>query len=439
MMASRPRTAYFTPAMFVLRGMVAVAIATMIASCFNLSSADADEGSGGITKLIALTAPLTILLLYTPWVDWLRARPFLEDALRLFAPLLMLYVFGLVSAAWSPFPDQSVIRSIVMIIAVLSIISLGVLMHLAFPRDGLAAIRFVVIVSCATAAFMMLYAHLSPAIILWRDNRLGGAVISVNILGAMALILAGLPIVLLMNGRARPLMALAALASLYVWYLTFSRGALSGFFAGFLLIFARGFWRQRMSTREVIGAAVGVAIVLLVLVIDPASFLSALLRDGQSASDLATGTNRTLVWAAIIEHLTFASILIGHGFYMLSGTGTVIVGALNLYHAHNGYMQTLAGTGAVGLVLVFAFLVRAGRVVFSADTCMPTEGRKCAMFLYTFFVVSNISEASVSFQIYPQFLLTGLLLMTVVGAQALPRARTARSAAGFIRAEHQPS
>lgn len=102
-------------------------------------------------------------------------------------------------------------------------------------------------------------------------------------------------------------------------------------------------------------------------------------------------------------------MLVGHGYATLSRDGTIVLGSFITYHAHSGYLQVIAGSGLIGLsffvyqvILYFKFIRSGKEHVYKSRLIL------CSTLLSAFFL-HNISEASIGFQIYPQFIFPVLI------------------------------
>ena len=107
-------------------------------------------------------------------------------------------------------------------------------------------------------------------------------------------------------------------------------------------------------------------------------------------------TGRTEIWRAEIAYIVDHPLL-GAGFGTFSGTGGV--SPLHAYvggwvpeasHGHNGYLQILVTTGAVGFVLALAALVISPAIAFWK--CGAVELKALLFALFVFLVLHNLME-----------------------------------------------
>jgi O-antigen ligase len=72
---------------------------------------------------------------------------------------------------------------------------------------------------------------------------------------------------------------------------------------------------------------------------------------GQTREDLSEASGRQELWIRALESFRETPVL-GHGYFMLSRSGTMYVWLKNQYQtAHNLYLHVLTGTGIVGVLL----------------------------------------------------------------------------------------
>ena len=150
-------------------------------------------------------------------------------------------------------------------------------------------------------------------------------------------------------------------------------------------------------------------------------FVDATLRGG-SVGDLMTFNNRVELWRIILPS-TLETLLRGHGYAMISDIGVIrIVTLVVTQHAHNGYLQVLAGTGIIGLALVVWFLAKMVRL-FRRGVAEQHPAVLSFLAIFVAFLANNMVEASIGFQILPQFVLM-FVLANVFYFEHEERART---------------
>jgi exopolysaccharide production protein ExoQ len=105
----------------------------------------------------------------------------------------------------------------------------------------------------------------------------------------------------------------------------------------------------------------------------------------------ATFTGRTDIWALVLDAV-WQKPLLGFGYAVATGDfkGISPVQELGAGHAHNGYLDVLLGTGAVGLVLlIFSILSVVVTAISRLKTCSGLE-RDCLMLLLFFPITSLV-------------------------------------------------
>jgi O-antigen ligase len=148
---------------------------------------------------------------------------------------------------------------------------------------------------------------------------------------------------------------------------------------------------------------------------------------GQTMDDAYTVSGRTEVWDIAIKSF-LESPLFGHGYYLMTSTGTMYVwGAQRWQTAHNIYLHVLSGTGLVGFFLLawalFFVLSPLARYLKSR-----TRVRKVAMFIFllvAWYLALGFFELSFGGPIDPEVVLFFLILGIAAGQVATEQTRGA--------------
>jgi O-antigen ligase len=75
----------------------------------------------------------------------------------------------------------------------------------------------------------------------------------------------------------------------------------------------------------------------------------------------ATLTGRTDIWDAVLGLRTDPLIGTGFASVWLTPAGRALAQVLEVPHAHNGYLETYLNSGLIGLILLLAVIILAGR------------------------------------------------------------------------------
>ena len=159
----------------------------------------------------------------------------------------------------------------------------------------------------------------------------------------------------------------------------------------------------------------------------PQSVESYLMR-GQTMEDAYTVSGRTEVWDIAIKSF-LESPLFGHGYYLMTSTGTMYVwGAQRWQTAHNIYLHVLSGTGLIGFFLLawalFFVLSPLARYLKAR-----TRVRKVALFVFllvAWYLALGFFELSFGGPIDPEVVLFFLILGIAAGQIATHETKAAR-------------
>jgi O-antigen ligase len=399
----------------------------------------ADAASGGVTinwvvlvKIGCISAPLSLALLFPISLDLILF------VLRLMLPLILLASYGILTGVWSAAPGYSLSRSISQLLLFVSVAVLIAGYWQSYRRD----IRQVILrdIALALTIIILPFAVLGALGVdaVWRAvfpggatvYRLGGDILPPNILGAATAI----HVILLwslwlrrgVSRLVRTWAVVLLVSDLYVLVYSGSRGATISMVAavgvGVLIqVVSSPLDRMARVRAAILCLAGGVVVFVLVAagdVIERALGVSVDLvsRDGDSA-ELTTLTGRTELWGMLLDAPPIA-LLIGNGFGTLGPNGSVSVWTISTYHAHNGYLQILAGCGVIGVGLLVWFLGRLVRALRSAHTSVASRNdddvnRTCLIVILVI-LISNCVESSIGTQIVPQtcvLLVVGVALL----------------------------
>ena len=332
------------------------------------------------------------------------------------AGLFFLAFYGFFTALWSPLPGHSLQRVFSFFIIVSSICSLVLLYTHFNKRNAWRVLLDHIQISFFLAHCIILYLAMSQPDIAFRytQSRLGGILIHPNTLGAFCMISILINLFRLMCEKKKLLLSLVSLVlAMIVLIMSFSRSSIIlTIFSVQLLVYLHLKSLDISRKAKILkNLAVGLAGLALLLVLsNKAYYIATLLSRGDSMENLMTASSRTLLWKIILDKLDYY-LLIGHGYATLSGKGIVVVlGYFKTLHAHNGYVQLLAGTGLIGLSLFLYQLFLYLKFTLSLKT---TSDRKYSILLFSLliaFLLHNVIQSSIGYQIYPQFVFPVLLI-----------------------------
>ena len=134
--------------------------------------------------------------------------------------------------------------------------------------------------------------------------------------------------------------------------LTLSRSSLILLITGisYLVFFAKEERSSGMGIRRYFLASF-----LIVLFFSMSSYFVEIMLRGDLKSLLTLGS-RSLIWSTLIENVTNEAPIFGYGYQMLSFNGSEFELVPGIYRgmAHNSFIQTLAGLGILGLLVLIA-------------------------------------------------------------------------------------
>lgn len=400
------------------------------------------------------------LFLGALFVLWHHVRPALMNlrASNLFLMLLVLYC--LVSATWSPYPDITIKRTI--IFAGLVLIGLTVAPPFSSPRQFLRVIlgtyTIVLVLSCLVAVFIP-----SMGVDTLLGNAWRGITWQKNMLGSIA----GFAVLLwlrewLMTPSIRRMSAVGLLFSVFMLVMAKSATAMlvTGLGAGVYLLTRKRFFGGRHTGQILMLGALLVALYFLLMfyvavgrmpqVDDVVLVVTSLFN---KSNDL---TGRGEIWAlvdmAIQRHpvwgIGYSAFWVGEG-----GPAQFIADKLGWLpgQAHNGYIDILLDLGQVGMGLFLGCLLWH---VISIMRLFKIDREDAAMHLgiCVTIMVSNFSESQIlrdtNFQnimfIYSSLAISGRLAMERwrrrAAAQPTPTPPPVRAAAArpyAVRRERQ--
>jgi O-antigen ligase len=206
-------------------------------------------------------------------------------------------------------------------------------------------------------------------------------------------------------------------------------GVLACVFAGTLFFILRG----RLGTAFTYIAGTAALAVMLVLTTPLSDYLH-LYQDRAGAESFS---GRTLLWGAVMPEIKH-KVILGHG-YMSTEFLMFQVNAVGWAapHLHNGFLEALYSTGAVGFLLLLMILFVIPRNLYrvmrkaSKDDAVYRLAAGCFA-LYAFLVINGVFNSSFGGKCTPPFM---VLLALVVVSQKLWQIAASQSPAngGFTR------
>lgn len=315
--------------------------------------------------------------------------------LRAVPPLLVLLLgWCFMSVFWSAVPDvtfrRATLAAIVVISTLLSVDLIGPRRAFLLWRITLAAILVVNWLSIPLVETAMhLPGEIDPSLVGdWR-----GLYAQKNTAGAVC-VLTALLFLFTRNGRGNWIGWLVAILAAGFLVMTRSKTAL----ALFPLCLAAGL-AYRASWRDGLGRAIFLCGALLAATAGTALLIGNWQQVAQLLDDPASFTGRAEIWQAIFAYMR-------DHFYLGAGFGTMAhTGAPSPLHdyargdwvetiadSHSGYLQILAATGAIGLVLALLALVADPLWRFWRLDPAQREFKALLFALFVFVLAHNVME-----------------------------------------------
>jgi O-antigen ligase len=285
-------------------------------------------------------------------------------------PILIYFLFCLISILWSDFPGVAFKRwtksigDVLMILIVITDQQPVAALRRLFSRTGFILIPLSLLAIKYYPDFARGYDSWSGAAVNFgvaTDKNMLGVMTFVLLLGAAWHVLALLRSDQMPSHRGRHLLAQGTLLVLGIYLLMFANSSTSTvcFFLGAGLLFATSLRFVRRNA-----AAVHVLVVALVVIIGSVTLLSGVASVAHALGRDSTLSGRTNIWAAIIPMAP--NPLVGAGFesFWLSPTVTArlweLFPNLPLNEAHDGYIELYlelgwVGVGLIGLILIDAY------------------------------------------------------------------------------------
>jgi len=396
-----------------------------------------ENGEGTLLKLAMIMSPIVLATINFLFNNGEATAIRTVGIMRANWIMLLIPSYGLLSSFWSYSPSESLIRASSFLIATVSLLSLRVnLLTTENSTEWNRKVELVILAFALSIVFSLGYPSLKPGAFpiddpLWRDGRLGGWVIPTNTLGAFSAALLGVVVLRMMFERKNSLNVLFFCFFLATWYATFSRGALLSAALSVAVVSIFAFMLGRVSVKMLMAFICLLVVVLALWVTSSGSvdIVSLLTRDDQTAADIYSGTNRTMIWGEILSKITPLSFFFGAGFAIASPEGAIRYGALITNHAHNGYIQVLSGLG----IVIFAFTLAMVLDLFTSNLKRwdSSSDGYYGVYFAAFFIFSNFSEASMGFQIYPQLAMLILFCGKPYRMRKFIKARSPRSLHGI--------
>ncbi len=117
---------------------------------------------------------------------------------------------------------------------------------------------------------------------------------------------------------------------------------------------------------------------------------------GLEVEQLLTFTNRTVLWATLLEQMTIKIFMVGNGYgVMVAGYG-VDFGSGILYGAHSSYLSLLLSTGIFSLLAFIIYLLAAYVRVWYMSTALGLRSTLLNITILTLFVQHNFNSTQFS-------------------------------------------
>ncbi len=288
-------------------------------------------------------------LLFTAWIILkLNFHPRAVPVLRRLLPFGLFSIWATLSFLWSPLKVVTLGHALEVITLVCLAISAGILVDSEQRRSELFLHLFLTL-SLVTLLVLILEFH--P---IWNGERPSGFM-HANSLGAIS----GSGLVLLLGSRfffsswIWPQLLLlpgAGVCSLGL----FAARSRTSLLAGSIVLGALFFIMRRRALMIAVLAGGGLLLALMPYVKPVANIPQSIekyVMRGQTREDLSEASGRQELWTRALESFRETPVL-GHGYFMLSRSGTMYVWLKNQYQtAHNLYLHVLTGTGIVGALL----------------------------------------------------------------------------------------
>lgn len=398
-----------------------VSIALIISSFFSAPGWGA--GPTGTVQFIsafikgsAIALPLVIIIITSIYQKQKIDLNKMKAAAWVLFPLVLLGFYGVFTCLWSPIPELSAMRSISLIVVLMSCIMISTLFTYQSIENALFLVRDTVLNVAGVSVFLVVLAGLLHINVFWRyDGRLGGQIIPTNTLAALSGLVLGMSLIRILSRERIVANLVFLIPSLLSLYFCYSRSAFISFL--FSLTFSWA-WEKlkypanlRQSYLNLSFILFSCAILLFILFSNSELFLHYLLRSERTIEDLQTASSRTLLWEKMTQNPGFW-IIPGLGYSAVSETGFINLGSLITNHAHNGYLQVFMGTGLIGIYFILWFFTRIYRLMMAWKP-IPLVHKRVMIYAVIFFLINNLSEASMGYQIYPQIVILLLIFAPV--------------------------
>jgi len=317
-------------------------------------------------------------------------------------PILLYFVFCLLSVIWSDYPAASLkkwiksVEDLVMILVIVTDAQPTIALRRLFSRLGFILLPY-------SLLLIKYYPGLGRFYGFWDGAQVNvGVTTDKNFLGVITFVLslgAAWRIFAIWSGeepspdRRRHLLAQGTLLAIGIWLLSEANSATS------LVCFVLGIglmWIARSSFFKQHPAAVHVVVVLLIVIAGVV-----MLMGGEASVTHALGRNPTLtgrteIWAAVIPMAS--NPLVGAGFESFWLSPRIherlwsLFPNLPLNEAHDGYVEVYLNLGGIGLGLIVFILGDAYRRANQAFRKLPTLGSLLLAYVLTG-VTYNMMEA----------------------------------------------
>ena len=288
-------------------------------------------------------------LLFAVWLILkLNFHPRTVPALRRLLPFGLFSIWAAISFVWSPLKVVTFGHAMEVITLVCVAISAGILVDSEQRRSELFLHLFLAL---SLITLLVLILEFRPI----SNGERPSGFMHANSLGAIS----GSGLVLLLGCRfffscwiwpQLLLMPGAAVCSMGL----FAARSRTSLLAGTIVLGGLFFIMRRRALVITILAGGGTLLALMPYVRPIANIpqgVEKYVMRGQTREDLSEASGRQELWTRALESFRETPVL-GHGYFMLSRSGTMYVWLKNQYQtAHNLYLHVLTGTGIVGAVL----------------------------------------------------------------------------------------
>jgi exopolysaccharide production protein ExoQ len=370
-----------------------------------------------------IDALVFLLLLVGAWAVLARRGHLSLSVMATNWPIVLYFLYCLISVLWSDFPDISIKRwikatgDVVMALVVVTDAQPAAALRRIFSRVGFVLLP-------ASALLIKYYSYLGSAYDSWTGQRTNtGVTTNKNLLGVTAYVLAlgafwqilrlwresSLP------NRSRQLVAQCILLGFSIWVLFTANSATSEscFMLGAFLMLVTG--SRQFRGRPAAVHAFVLAFVLLVGLIKITGADAAVFQVLGRKADLTGRASE--IWPLLIPMAPNAVVGAGFESFWLGPRLKKVWDAfplMQVVEAHNGYLELYLNLGVIGVGLIILILVHGYRQSVAAFRIDPNSGG---------FVLAFVSTAAIYSYTEAGFrmldLTWGFLLLAIIGTRRI--------------------